>query len=104
MNDFINPLRGKRIEGFKSRYRAYDVLLIDDVQFFEHKERIQEGLLHTFNSLHEAGGQIIMSSARPRRRTATLEHRLRSRFERELITDNQPPDLHQREPILGGKV
>ena len=61
MNDFINTLRDKRIEGFKQRYRAYDVLLIDDVQFFEHKERIQEEFFHTFNSLYEAGRQIVMS-------------------------------------------
>ncbi|HXH96499.1 MAG TPA: DnaA/Hda family protein, partial [Gaiellaceae bacterium] len=62
MNDFINSLRDKRIEGFKQRYRTYDVLLIDDVQFFEHKERIQEEFFHTFNSLYEAGSQIVMSS------------------------------------------
>ena len=55
MNDFINSLRDKRIEGFKQRYRTYDVLLIDDIQFFEHKERIQEEFFHTFNSLYEAG-------------------------------------------------
>ena len=61
MNDFINSLRDKRIEGFKQRYRNYDVLLIDDVQFFEHKERIQEEFFHTFNSLYEAGSQIVMS-------------------------------------------
>ena len=103
-NDFINSLSGKRIEGFKQRYRAYDVLLIDDMQFFAHKERIQEELFHTFNSLHEAGRQIVMSSDRPPREIQTLEDRLRSRFEWGLITDIQPPDLETRIAILRRKV
>jgi chromosomal replication initiator protein len=104
MNDFINSLRDKRIEGFKQRYRTYDVLLIDDVQFFENKERIQEEFFHTFNSLYEAGKQIAMSSDRAPREISTLEERLRSRFEWGLITDVQPPDLETRIAILRKKV
>ena len=104
MNEFIDPSATKRIDGFKRRYRNYDILLIDDIQFFAGKERIQEEFFHTFNSLYEGGAQIIISSDRPPREIATLEDRLRSRFEWGLLTDIQAPDLETRIAILRKRV
>jgi chromosomal replication initiator protein len=104
-NEFVEALRDKRIDAFKQRYRSrYDVLLVDDVQFLGGKERIQEEFFHTFNTIYEAGKQIVLTCDRPVREMGGLEQRLRSRFEWGLTTDVQPPDLETRLAILSKRV
>ena len=100
LNDFIDSIRRKRPDDFKARYRGVDLLLLDDVQFFEGKEQILEEFFHTFNSLYESGKQMVISSDRHPRNLSTLEDRLRSRFEWGLLTDIQPPDVETRLAIL----
>jgi chromosomal replication initiator protein len=100
LNEFIDGIRRKRVDDFKHRYRSTDLLLLDDVQFFEGKEQILEEFFHTFNSLYESNKQMVISSDRHPRSLATLEARLRSRFEMGLLTDIQPPDVETRLAIL----
>ena len=103
MNEFVHALRLNTPTAFKRKYRECDVLLIDDIQFMENKDSLQEEFFHTFNSLYEASKQVVISSDRPPKALKTLEHRLISRFSSGLITDIQAPELETRLAILTSK-
>jgi chromosomal replication initiator protein len=103
-NAFLGALHGGNVERFKERFRGVDVLLIDDVQFLESKARTEEEFFHTFNALHDAGGQVVLTSDRLPRDLAALEERLRERFEAGLVADISPPDFATRMTVLRKRV
>jgi chromosomal replication initiator protein len=104
MNEFVEAIRTNSRPDFKRRYREVDLLLVDDVQFMQNHERLQEEFFHTFDSLHGSGSQLVLSSDRPPKAMATLEDRLRTRFEWGLQTDIQPPEYETRLAILRHKA
>ncbi|MGD1089009.1 MAG: chromosomal replication initiator protein DnaA [Verrucomicrobiota bacterium] len=103
-NEYIDAIQNSSLVKFRKKYRQTDVLLIDDIQFLAGKERIQEEFFHTFNALHEAHKQIVLTCDRPASEIQGLEHRLVSRFEWGLVTDLQPPDIEMRRAILNKKA
>jgi chromosomal replication initiator protein len=103
-NDFINSIRDDKAANFQRRYRDVDVLLIDDIQFLQGKVQTQEEFFHTFNTLHNANKQVVITSDVPPKLLSGFEERMRSRFEMGLLTDVQPPDLETRIAILRKKA